>query len=84
MDLNGEVVKHEWFVPVRDAHVGRALALLHETPERAWTVDELAQRAALWRSALAERFTALVAKGRAHRNQRRSRCDSGCLTISPP
>ena len=49
-----------WFAAVRDAQVGRALALLHETPERAWTVDELAKRVALSRSALAERFTALV------------------------
>ena len=49
-----------WFAAVRDAHVGRALALLHEAPEQAWTVDELAQKVALSRSALAERFMALV------------------------
>jgi AraC family transcriptional regulator, alkane utilization regulator len=45
---------------VRDAHVGRALALLHADPGRPWTVDTLAQAAALSRSALAERFNALV------------------------
>jgi AraC-like DNA-binding protein len=45
---------------VRDAQVGRALALLHAAPGRHWTVDELAREAALSRSALAERFTALV------------------------
>jgi AraC family transcriptional regulator, alkane utilization regulator len=49
-----------WFAAVRDAHVGRALALLHEQPERKWSVDELARGAALSRSALAERFVALV------------------------
>jgi len=49
-----------WLAGVRDAHVGRALALLHATPGRHWTVDELAREAALSRSALAERFTALV------------------------
>jgi AraC-like DNA-binding protein len=49
-----------WFAAVRDAHVGHALALLHKTPERAWTLDELAQRVALSRSALAERFKVLV------------------------
>jgi AraC-like DNA-binding protein len=49
-----------WLAGVRDAHVGRALALLHVEPGRAWTVDELAQAAALSRSALAERFVALV------------------------
>ena len=49
-----------WLAGVRDAHVGRALALLHGEPGRAWTVDELAREAALSRSALAERFAALV------------------------
>jgi AraC-like DNA-binding protein len=45
---------------VRDAHVGRALALLHGDPGKAWTVDELAHDAGLSRSALAERFTSMV------------------------
>jgi AraC-like DNA-binding protein len=49
-----------WLAGVRDRHVGRALALLHGAPGRAWTVDELAHEVALSRSALAERFTALV------------------------
>ena len=45
---------------VRDAHVGRALSLLHAEPARAWTVEGLAREAALSRSALAERFTLLM------------------------
>ncbi|MGH8647972.1 MAG: helix-turn-helix transcriptional regulator, partial [Burkholderiales bacterium] len=49
-----------WLAGVRDAHVGHALALLHRKPGRAWTVDELAREVALSRSALAERFAALV------------------------
>jgi AraC family transcriptional regulator, alkane utilization regulator len=49
-----------WLAGVRDAHIGRALALLHEEPGRAWTVDELAREVALSRSALAERFADLV------------------------
>jgi AraC-like DNA-binding protein len=49
-----------WLAGVRDAQIGRALALLHGAPGRAWTVDELAHEAGLSRSALAERFTALV------------------------
>jgi AraC family transcriptional regulator, alkane utilization regulator len=49
-----------WLAGVRDPHVGRALALLHEQPGKGWTVDELAREAALSRSALAERFTELV------------------------
>jgi AraC-like DNA-binding protein len=49
-----------WLAGVRDAQVGRALALLHGDPGRSWTVDELAREVALSRSALAERFAALV------------------------
>ena len=40
--------------------MGRALALLHETPAAPWTVDELASKIGLSRSALAERFVELI------------------------
>jgi len=49
-----------WLAGMRDPHVGRALALLHEQPGRTWTVDELAREVALSRSALAQRFAELV------------------------
>jgi AraC family transcriptional regulator, alkane utilization regulator len=49
-----------WLAGVRDMHVGRALALLHGEPGRAWTVDDLARGVAISRSALADRFAALV------------------------
>jgi AraC-like DNA-binding protein len=49
-----------WLAGVRDAHIGRALALLHAQPKRDWTVEDLAHEAALSRSALAERFVSLV------------------------
>ena len=49
-----------WLAGVRDAQIGRALALLHGEPAKAWTVDELAREVALSRSALAERFSTLV------------------------
>jgi len=49
-----------WLAGVRDTQVGRALSLLHASPGKDWTVDSLARAAALSRSALAERFTALV------------------------
>lgn len=45
-----------WLAGLRDRYVGRALALLHEFPERAWTIDELGQKVGLSRSALHERF----------------------------
>jgi AraC-like DNA-binding protein len=51
-----------WLAGMRDPQIGRALALLHAAPERAWTVDELAREVALSRSALAERFATMVAE----------------------
>jgi AraC-like DNA-binding protein len=49
-----------WFVAVNDAHVGKALRLLHADPVRGWTVDALAREVALSRSVLAQRFVELV------------------------
>jgi AraC-like DNA-binding protein len=49
-----------WLAAVRDTQVGKALALLHAEPSYAWTVDELANKVALSRSALADRFSALL------------------------
>jgi AraC family transcriptional regulator, alkane utilization regulator len=51
---------HGWLAALRDVQVGRALALLHGKPERAWTVDELAREVAMSRSVLATRFVSLV------------------------
>ena len=49
-----------WLVGLNDLHVGRALRLMHEQPERNWTVDELAHEAGISRSGFAERFTGLI------------------------
>lgn len=49
-----------WLAAVRDPQIGRALALLHRHPHRPWTVDALARRQAMSRSAFAARFTELV------------------------
>jgi AraC family transcriptional regulator, alkane utilization regulator len=46
-----------WLAGLRDRFVGRALALMHERPERDWTVEELATSVGLSRSSLAQRFT---------------------------
>jgi transcriptional regulator GlxA family with amidase domain len=45
-----------WLAGLRDRFVGKALALMHERPEQAWSVDELAREIGLSRSALHERF----------------------------
>jgi len=49
-----------WLAGLRDAKVGKALAVLHTRPAHAWTTDELAQAVGMSRSAFAERFTSLV------------------------
>ena len=49
-----------WLAGLRDPHVGRALALLHADPARDWEVEALAQESGLSRSALADRFVALL------------------------
>ena len=49
-----------WLAGLRDRFVGRALALMHDDPGFAWTVDELGRRVGLSRSALHERFAELV------------------------
>jgi len=49
-----------WLAGLRDPFVGRALAALHADPARHWEVETLAREAGLSRSALAERFTALI------------------------
>jgi len=49
-----------WLAGLNDPQIGRALSLLHADPARAWTVEELAQRAATSRSAFAKRFVNLV------------------------
>lgn len=46
-----------WIAGVRDPDVGRALALLHADPRRAWTIRDLATMVGVSRSILAERFT---------------------------
>ncbi len=45
-----------WSQAARDPQIRRALALMHEDCAQAWTLESLAQRAGLSRTALAERF----------------------------
>jgi AraC-like DNA-binding protein len=49
-----------WLAGLRDPAVGRALALFHGDPAHPWTMQELAAKAALSRSALYDRFADLV------------------------
>ena len=49
-----------WLAGLRDPFVGKALSLIHRSPARNWTIEELAREVGLSRSVLAERFADLV------------------------
>lgn len=50
----------KWIGALRDQPISTALGLIHQSPERKWTVNQLAEAAALSRSAFSARFTELV------------------------
>jgi AraC-like DNA-binding protein len=49
-----------WLAGMRDPAVGRVLALLHEKPDVQWTLERLADEAAMSRSTLHERFAHFI------------------------
>jgi AraC-like DNA-binding protein len=49
-----------WLAGLREPHVARALALVHDDIARPWTVDDLGREVGLSRSALADRFIQLI------------------------
>jgi AraC-like DNA-binding protein len=49
-----------WLGGLRDPQVGHCLALMHDQPARAWSLDTLAQEVHTSRSVLAERFSELL------------------------
>jgi len=49
-----------WLGALGDAQIGAALGLIHQSPELDWTVQSLAARVAMSRSAFASRFARLV------------------------
>jgi AraC-like DNA-binding protein len=49
-----------WLGAMADPHIGPALQLIHEQPDRPWTLHDLGLRVGLGRSAFSARFTKLV------------------------
>ena len=49
-----------WLAGLRDPPIGNALALLHQRPAHAWSLDELAREVGMSRAAFAARFAHLV------------------------
>lgn len=53
-------VRGGWLGALRDAQIGRALALIHRRPEAPWSVASLAREVNMSRASFAERFSRLV------------------------
>jgi len=49
-----------WLGAISDPHIGPALKLIHENPERPWTLRDLGHRVGLGRSVFSARFSKLV------------------------
>lgn len=49
-----------WLAALRDKQVGRALALIHSTPNKDWSLASLAKEVGMSRSGFSARFTNLV------------------------
>lgn len=49
-----------WYRASADPQIGRVLGLIHDHPDRPWTVSSLAAEIGVSRAALARRFTAMV------------------------
>jgi transcriptional regulator GlxA family with amidase domain len=49
-----------WFGALRDPSIAKALSLIHEQPQKPWTVGSLARQVALSRPTFARRFAELV------------------------
>lgn len=69
-----------WLGAIADPHIGTALRLIHERPERPWTLRELGRHAGLGRSAFSARFTKLVGQP-VHRYLVARRMDEAALML---
>jgi AraC-like DNA-binding protein len=61
-----EVESVGFLAALADRQIGAALSLIHQSPDLAWTVQELAAKVAMSRSAFAARFTRLVGEPPLH------------------
>jgi AraC-like DNA-binding protein len=77
-----------WIAGMNDPSITTALSLLHSNPAHNWSVDSLARRLGVSRSAFAQRFKELVGEGPMHyvariRMQQAAReIQGGCASLS--
>lgn len=58
--LNSQLIKGGILTALSDTHLSRAIAKIHEEPERAWTLEELAHVAGMSRARFAAHFHATM------------------------
>lgn len=51
-----------WFLAMKDQKIGHALGLMHQYPDKKWTVEALGRECGMSRSNFSARFTELVGK----------------------
>lgn len=56
----GAAARTGWLHALRDRQIGRAIVLMHRSPQQPWTLASLGAEVGLSRSAFASRFSALV------------------------
>lgn len=57
---SGDAMSSSWVIAASDMRLGRVLAAIHGTSEKAWSVNELAREAGMSRSALHSAFSRLL------------------------
>lgn len=59
-DPTAEATPRSWLTALRDPRIGGALSLIHDAPQRPWTVESMARAVSMSRPAFARRFKTLV------------------------
>ncbi len=55
-----------WLGALRDPRIGKTLSLIHQSPQRRWSVESLASSVSMSRAAFAKRFSTLVGEAPLH------------------
>ncbi len=63
---NAPEARQGWLAALRDPQIGRAMGLIHQAPQKSWSVERLAREVGMSRSAFSARFTNIVGEPAMH------------------